>query len=131
MIKTSIRAQRVAQILYRQLVECFRVDITNEEIKGVILSYVDLSPDLKNAKIYFTLPQGQECTSKLTASLQKASHFLRKKIAEKLELRVTPRLSFHYDKVQENRLRVNELLGSLKYADALDESASELGFSEV
>jgi ribosome-binding factor A len=63
----------------------------------VTLSHVKMSPDLRHARISFTVLDEKDAKYSAKA-LNKASHFFRKHIAKHLELRVVPDLFFVYDK---------------------------------
>ena len=126
MYKTSLRAQRVGQMLHRQLAESFRLHITNEALKTVRISYVDVSPDLKNASVFFFLTEGGELSKDLTTALKKASHFLRKKIATSLNLRVTPQLHFRLDKSHDNAMNLNDIFVKMRGDHAEVGHVSEL-----
>jgi len=110
MYKTSLRAQRVAADINRHIVKLFSHKITDARLKDVVITLVDVSPDLRNAKVFFTLKGDTKLSSEIVDALSKASHFLRKKIAALVALRVVPKLNFEYDHVYDRANRIEELL---------------------
>ena len=71
-------------------------EIKDEEIKFVTITGVEVTNDLSFAKVYYTVldEEKKESTQK---ALEKASSFIRTKLAEEVEVRHTPELRFIYD----------------------------------
>lgn len=80
--------------------ECARIvrEIKDPRVAGVLISVVgaDVSADLKFAKVFYSVYG--ECDEKeLTRGLRSAAPFVRSKIAERLNLRITPEITFVRD----------------------------------
>ena len=80
--------------------ECARIvrEIKDPRVVGVLISVVgaDVSADLKFAKVFYSVYG--ECDEKeLTRGLRSAAPFVRSKIAERLNLRITPEITFVRD----------------------------------
>jgi ribosome-binding factor A len=120
MYKTSLRAQRVANNMHKQLAKLFRHDITDPRLCHVQISYIDVSADLRNAKVFFCLSDNVKLTDDVVSALSKASHFLRKKVAAALVLRVTPKIHFEFDSVLDRAHHLNTLLHSVNSTTAFD-----------
>ncbi|MGV6809432.1 MAG: 30S ribosome-binding factor RbfA [bacterium] len=90
------RAERVAEIIRRDLSQLIRQRVKDPRIGMVTLLNVEVSRDLAYAKVYFdTL---DESSAEITETiLNKAAGFLRHELGQQLKLRVTPSLSFIYD----------------------------------
>ena len=75
------------------------------------VTQVSVSPDLKAATAYvIALGYGSEEMDEILFGLNRAKSFLRRCIAEKLQLRHTPRLSFSIDTSFDNAGRISALL---------------------
>ncbi|MDR2459094.1 MAG: 30S ribosome-binding factor RbfA [Holosporales bacterium] len=75
----------------------------------VTITYVDLSPDLCNATVFFTtLDSGT--VDETIAFFKMQDHFFKDLIAKKLSLRVIPNIIFKIDKSIEQASRIDELL---------------------
>lgn len=109
----SGRADRVADRIREELARLLREEVRDPRIGFVTLTSVDLSPDLRHARIYFTV-LGQE-TQQALAALDRASPFLRRKLARSAGLRFTPRLEFRHDASLESGLRVDRILDDLAH----------------
>ncbi|MEX2542870.1 MAG: 30S ribosome-binding factor RbfA [Trueperaceae bacterium] len=65
----------------------------------VTVERVHLTPDKRNARVQVsTLDESAE--DDMLAALNGASGFLQRRVADELELRLTPRLSFHSDPLE-------------------------------
>ena len=71
-------------------------EIKDEEIKFVTITGVETTNDLSFAKVYFTVLDEEKKEQTLKA-LEKASSFIRSKLAERIEIRHTPELKFIFD----------------------------------
>lgn len=90
------RLSRVAELIQRELGNLLINEVNDLRLKKVTISNVKMSPDLRHARISFTVLD--EADAKYSAkALNKAANFFRKHIAKELELRVVPELFFVYD----------------------------------
>lgn len=78
----------------------------------VTITAAEVTPDLKFAKIYFSAILGDK--SEVKKGLVSASGFLRRALAQKLNLRITPELSFFEDKSIEHGAKIAKILNSIE-----------------
>jgi len=78
---------------------------------SVTVSEVRLSPDLKNATA-FVMPLGGSHSQEAIKALNRAAPFFRHRLAEEVDLRFTPRLSFQLDQSFDEASRIDALLNS-------------------
>lgn len=72
-------------------------ELKDPRVQGVTVTYVEVSGDLRYAKIHVSV-MGDDKQQQLTLyGLESAAGFLQSKVAKRLELRYTPRISFHLD----------------------------------
>ena len=83
------------------------------ENNNITITEVNVSPDLKNAKVY-VMPLGGENKMDVLNSLNKASGRLKKIISSKISLRHIPRLVFSIDETFEQAKKINDILGKIK-----------------
>jgi ribosome-binding factor A len=89
--------------------------IRDPRVTPVTITRVVLSPDLRQARAYFTLlAMDSGGRSAAEEGLAHAAPFLRRHLAEELELRFTPTLEFHFDTQLEGARRVEALLRGLR-----------------
>ena len=80
------------------------------DVSMLTISTADISPDLKNAKIYFTAFCAEEKRKELTQSLNQDAGHYRQLLSQQVAIRGVPKLQFVYDQQLENANRVNELI---------------------
>jgi ribosome-binding factor A len=110
MKKHSPRPQRVADQIQRELAELLRVHVKDPRIGMVTVTAVDVSPDLQNAKIFFTHLAGAARAAEAVEALQHSAGWLRSELAHRLKLYTVPHLYFQYDDSIESGLRISKLI---------------------
>jgi ribosome-binding factor A len=97
-------------------------ELRDPRVKMVTVVGVDVAPDMKSAKVQVSI-MGDEKEQRLAlAGLQHSAGFLQRKIADRIDTRYTPRLTFVMDKGVKNSL---EVLRILKEVLPPDSSAGE------
>lgn len=93
----SNRMARVNEELKRELSNIINYEVKNSNVTGMIsVTKVKTSPDLKYARVSVSVLNSRNVKQTL-AGLKAASGFVRSRIAEKMNLRVTPELVFELD----------------------------------
>ena len=83
-------------------------------LAGVTITAVKMTGDLQLASVYFRLYGGDEKAELAAkAGLERASGFLRRRVAESVEMRRVPNLRFFFDESVERGSRIEELLSKL------------------
>ena len=83
------------------------------ENNNITITEVNVSPDLKNAKVY-VMPLGGENKADVLNSLNKATGRLKKIISSNISLRQTPNLIFKIDETFEYAKKINDILDKIK-----------------
>lgn len=121
---TTHRPERVADLIRETLARALLEEVRDPRIGFVTLTGVELTPDLKLARVYVsTLGPGTEREQSL-AGLRRAAPFLRRTLARKAGLRFTPRLEFLFDSTLEDGSRVERLLSDLREEQPPDVAGS-------
>lgn len=121
------RPRRVGALLKRELSDLIAREVNDPNVGKVTITAVDVAPDLKNAKVYFTCWQDDDNHQKTLAGLIRARGFLRHCLRDRVELRAIPSLHFVYDESIERGNRISKLIDdSLKDAPKdISENISE------
>ncbi len=96
--------------------------IVNNELKDprlgfVTITSVEVSPDLRYAKIFFSVLGKEKEHTRTKAALDSASGFIRKLVADRIQLRFAPELSFREDRSGEYSAKIEEILSEIKELD--------------
>lgn len=115
------RTQRVSELIRRELGHVIAREMDDPRVEFVSVTAVDVSKDLKNARVYVTQIDTAAGTPLDVKALQNAAGFLRKQLAAALSLRTIPALSFVYDNSIERGVRLSRLIDET-VADESDNS---------
>ncbi len=91
------RRDRVNDQMTREMSEIIRL-IKDPRVSGEFVSITrsEVTPDCKFAKIYYSVMDSGKA-KEVGKGLASAAGFIRKQVAERMNLRVTPAFSFHFD----------------------------------
>ena len=116
---SSVRSQRQLKVgeELRHLISnaLLRSSFYDEHIENnnVTITEVNVSPDLKNAKVY-VMPLGGEKKADVLNGLNKATGRLKKIISSNINLRQTPNLVFKIDETFEYAKKIYDILDKIK-----------------
>jgi ribosome-binding factor A len=116
---SSIKSQRQLKVgeELRHLISnaLLRKSFYDEHISNnnITITEVNVSPDLKNAKVYI-MPLGGENKHDVLNSLNKATGRLKKIISSNISLRQMPKLTFKIDETFEYAKKINDILDKIK-----------------
>jgi len=97
MPKEFARSERVAQLINRELAVILRNDVNDPRVSGLTITEVEVTKDLRQAKIFVTSLNDDVDQVNIMQALDKANGFLRGRLANSVDLRHCPNLLFAYD----------------------------------
>ncbi len=106
------RTESVGREIQRAISEILRTEIDDPLIGFVTVTGVDMSPDLKYARVYVSVLGDEEAKTASMKGVRRARKFIRGQLAERVELRYVPELTFELDETAEKAQRIEELLRS-------------------
>ncbi len=106
------RADRVADLVRAAVAELILRELKDPRIGLVTLTQVDMTDDLRHARIYFSMVGPEDARQRSLAGLRSAAGFLRREVGRRLKLRFAPEIVFVLDPVPERAQRLSELLHS-------------------
>jgi len=107
------RTSRIGEVIMRELAQMIQQEVSDPRVGMVTVSHVDVTSDLKYAKVYVTRLNGVESdqdVDECIAGLTNAAGFLKRGIANRVEIRTIPELRFYYDKSLEHGFHIDELI---------------------
>ena len=108
------RAQRISQRIKEDLSELLLFDVSDPRLSGVNITYVKVDRELSFASVFVSALEGSEREAEIIEGLTHAAGFLRRKLAQSIDIRSFPQLRFNWDPIPENADRVDKILSSLK-----------------
>jgi len=110
MPKEFSRKLRIEEMVQRELATLIQQEIKDPRVGIVTVTGVDMSPDLKHAKIYVTILGNENDCSESVRTLNHAARFLRHELARRLYLKAIPDLRFVYDASAKEGARLAKLI---------------------
>ncbi|MDO5582180.1 MAG: 30S ribosome-binding factor RbfA [Planctomycetia bacterium] len=102
-------------------------DLKDPRVKNVNITSVEVSADMRNAKVYLSVYGGDEAQEKLALrGLQSAAGFLQQKCAKQIDTRYTPRLQFFIDEGIKNLIAVSQILENEKRSKEINDDVQEV-----
>lgn len=116
----SVRQERLAEAIKQELSEILRV-MRDPRIGMASVVSVDVSRDLRHAKVYVSVFGDEDQQDDTFAALTKARGYIRSELAKRLRVRYTPEIHFHPDDSIAHGARVAHLLRRLAEEQAGDD----------
>lgn len=93
----------------------------------ITVTAADVTPDLKYAKIYYSVlgADSKEELKEIYLGLKSAAGFIRSQLAKRLNLRATPELTFVEDSSVKHGVEIAAILNSLDITPADDEDEED------
>ncbi len=107
---TSRRAQKAAEAIREVVALAILSELNDPRIRDVTVTYVEVSGDLRLAKVHVSV-MGDETRQQLSLhGLQSAAGFLQSKCAKRINTRYTPKIEFYLDQGVKNSIEISRIL---------------------
>ncbi len=108
------RPDRVGDAIRDELSQLIAREVHDPGIGFITLTRVSVTPDLQQARVYYT-SMGDETAQRETArALKRAAPFLRRQLASRIRLRRVPEIAFFFDASIAHTDRIEQILQDLK-----------------
>ena len=105
------RTERINDLLREEISELLRRGMKDPRISGLVtITEVDVSPDLRQAKVFVSVMGSDEEKASTFQALDAAAHFVQRQLGKRLTIRRTPELTFLPDDSLERGARILTLL---------------------
>ena len=111
---SEARLKRIADRIRQELAEMLIRELSDPRLQQIFLTDGKLEKELAYADIFVSAIEGSMRSAEILAGLDSASGFIRRILAGRVELRVFPRLRFHWDPTPENADRIERVLAELR-----------------
>ncbi len=111
------RSDRVADVVRRNIAEILVRGDLGIDFGFVTITNVEMSNDLKNAKVFISIHGDIEEKKRQFAKLMEHKKKIRYLLAQNLDLRYTPALKLYRDDSLDNSIKIQELLNDIKQSD--------------
>lgn len=108
------RIDRLNSLLKEVISEVIRKDVRNPNVNELItVTRVDITKDLRYAKVYISVIGLDEEKAKTLKALQTAAGFIAVNASKKVVMRYFPTLTFKLDEGVDKHMRIEKLLGEI------------------
>jgi ribosome-binding factor A len=111
---SGIRLQRIADRIRQELSEMLVREISDPRLELIYVTDVKVDKELAYADVFVSAVEGRERSKEILSGLESASGFIRRTLTNRVDLRVFPRLRFHWDPTPENADQVEKVLAELR-----------------
>jgi ribosome-binding factor A len=119
------RAIRVGELLKEEISQIVLREMKDPRIGFVSITDVEVSGDLRHAKVFISVYGTDKEKEETLAGLQQAQGFVRKLVGERVKIHHTPEIIFRYDDSIENGVHISEIIKDLKDSGEIKESDSD------
>jgi ribosome-binding factor A len=110
---SSRRVLKAAEAIREVVSMAILTDLRDPRIEGVTVTYVEVSPDMRLAKVHVSI-MGDEAKQRLCLhGLRSSAGYLQSKISDRIDTRYTPRIRFELDEGVKKSLAISQMLQEL------------------
>jgi ribosome-binding factor A len=110
------RSQRVGDLLREEIADIIMYKLKDPRIGFVTVTGIDMSPDLKSARVFVSILKEEERDITLEV-LNSSKNFFRSILAKRLKMKFIPHVEFRLDTSIEYGYKIDKLLKEIKDQD--------------
>lgn len=110
---SKMRASRIADRIRQELAEIILLESKDPRLVGLTITDVEVDRELTFAEVYVCTIEGVSRSQDVLMALDHAQGYLRSELARRIDLRVFPRLRFHWDPTFERAEKIERLFTEL------------------
>ena len=113
---SSRRIERINHLLRQEIADLLTREVKDTTLSTALISITDVetTPDLRQAKVYFSVYGDEDQIEQARQHLRRASGFLHHNLKERLDLRHTPHLEFVPDRSLARGDRIMRLMRTIE-----------------
>ena len=121
---SEMRTKRIADRIREELSEMLIYEISDPRLSGISITDVIVDRELAFANIYVSALEGGSRSQEILEGLHHAQGFIRRQLAQRIELRSFPNLRFHWDPTFERAERIEKIIDSLNIDGSIQDTES-------
>ena len=124
---TKSRSDRVQEALRQEISKIVHGEIKDPRIGFLTITKVELTKDLRYAKVYFSVLGDAKDNSKALQGLNSAKGYIKNMVAGRISLRFVPEIAFKVDESLQYTQEIYDLLEKIKKAEKKKGDSDESG----
>ena len=109
-MSNQLRVEKLQELIKQEVGKILLMDIKDSRIGFVTVTGVEMTGDLREAKIFVSIMGNEEQIKSTWEGLQSALGFIRREIGKRIKIRFTPEISFALDKSLDYSEHIQKLL---------------------
>lgn len=109
-----LRPERVQEALRQEISLIVQTEIKDPRLGFITITKVDLTKDLRYARVYFSVLGKNADKNKALKGLNSAKGYIKGLVADRIKLRFMPEISFKIDDTLEHTQHIYELLNRME-----------------
>jgi ribosome-binding factor A len=110
----SRRTRQVGELLKEELTDIIRREVKDPRIGFMSLTDVEVSPDIRSARVFVSVLGTDEERAATLAALRSASGFIRHHLKPRLRMRQIPELDFRDDRSMEHAAEISRAISQIQ-----------------
>lgn len=112
------RQERISVAIRKEVSLIIHDKLKDPRIGFITITGVDISKDLRNAKVFYSVLGSEDDYKKTQEALESAQGLIRSLVSDRLGLRFAPEIIFRQDRSSEYSVRIDEVLNQIKALEA-------------
>jgi len=109
-----MRSKKVQVQLKKEISRILHDDLKDPRIGFVTLTRIDLTGDLRYAKVYFSILGDKKVQESSLEGIESATAYIRRLVGQRLKLKYVPELSFRLDRSLEYTIKLEKTFEALR-----------------
>ena len=107
------RTRRIAELMKREIAEIISRELSDPRLKMINITGVTVSRDYRQSTVYVSSINNKDDGTEIEQVLNNASKYLRRLLSQRINLRITPAITFEYDNTISHGIKMTNLIDSL------------------
>lgn len=120
-----LRQEKVQQAIKKEVSHIIANELKDPRLGFVTITAVEVTADLRYAKIYFSVLGKDKEYARTREALQSAEGFIRKHLAETIQLKFAPEIVFKEDHSSEYSIRIQAVIDEIHKMDGKRDARKE------
>ncbi|MHB9035356.1 MAG: 30S ribosome-binding factor RbfA [Armatimonadota bacterium] len=113
----STRQEKIQGLIKVEVSEILQREFKDPRLGFITVIDVEVSPDLRHARIFVSVMGSEEERKANMAVLNKARHFVRQALGKRMHMKTLPEIEFRLDTSADKSIKIFELLEEIKHDD--------------
>ncbi|MBU0504465.1 MAG: 30S ribosome-binding factor RbfA [bacterium] len=111
---SNFRKARIEEAYQKEILNIITYSVRDPRLRGVSITQVVFTPDLRLAKIYYDVPEGRDRIIEINKGFAKSKGFIKKALSQKVKIKYMPDIKFYFDETAQVKDNIDQLFDEIK-----------------